>query len=266
MRLRTFCVFTLALVLCVFALAPALSEAQYEIVYDLGDVVEDFSVITSEGEQVTLSGLLAEYDAVMLNFWYVDCQWCEYEFPFMQEAYERASGDVAILALTPFDADADINAYKARNGLTFHMAMDADLLCDAFGVYAYPTTALIDKNGVLCYWETGAQSSAEGFDNLFDIYTAEDYSAPHMLLESEYEIYCVDQHGAPVSGAIITICDESTCLPKPIGEGGAVSFTAASYPYEIHVIRVPQGYEFDMEKVFTLPKRGGALTLVFTKE
>ena len=34
------------------------------------------------------------YDAVMINFWYRTCYWCNEEFPFMEEAYQDYKDDI----------------------------------------------------------------------------------------------------------------------------------------------------------------------------
>ena len=44
--------------------------------YQIGDLVYDFSVNTSDGDTFKLSEAIEEYDAVMINFWYRTCYWC----------------------------------------------------------------------------------------------------------------------------------------------------------------------------------------------
>ena len=60
--------------------------------YNLGSVMHDFTVTTIDGETFTLSEVLKEKKAVLLNFWYTECSWCVTEFPLMQKAYERCKG------------------------------------------------------------------------------------------------------------------------------------------------------------------------------
>lgn len=247
----------LALTLCLTSLPGYASAERESKLYEPGDVMEDFSVTTPEGEIITLSGLLEEYKAVVINFWFADCVWCVREFPFMQAAYEQARDDIAILALTPYDDDETISAFKQKHSLTFLMAKDTDMLRARFGVRGYPTTAVINRFGVFSVIEAGAQPSIESFERLY---------SPYLADESAYTLKFIDQHGAPVPGAIATVCDETSCLPKVADASGAAEFTAAPYPYEIHVIKVPEGYEFDTEQVFTLAAEGGELNIVFVKK
>ena len=69
----------------------------------LGDVMFDFTVTSSDGKDYTLSELLKEKDAVVLNFWYLNCNPCRMEFPYLQEAYEAYSDRIELLALNPVD-------------------------------------------------------------------------------------------------------------------------------------------------------------------
>lgn len=254
-QIRSICLCLLALTLCLTAIQENSRAESKPRLYELGDVIEDFNVITPEGDIITLESLLETYKAVVINFWFVDCVWCVYEFPFMQAAYEQAQDDIAILALTPYDGDEAIKAFKQAHGLTFMMAMDKDLLSARFGVRGYPTTAVINRYGVFSAYEVGAQPSIESFEQLYK---------PLLADEVEYTITITDQNGAPVPGAIITVCDETSCLPKVSDANGAITFTAAPYPYEIHVIKVPQGYEFDTELIFTLPAEGCEMNIPFT--
>lgn len=157
------------LLLC--ALLPAQAAA-----YRIGDTIPDFSVTTAQGETLSLHKLLEEHAAVLINFWFVDCSWCGYEFPYLEQACQQLSSDVAVLALSPYDSAEAIAAYQAQNNLTFYMAQDTANLSTLFEVSGFPTTVLIDRNGVYCLREEGAQSSMQAFADMITPYIAPDYS------------------------------------------------------------------------------------------
>ena len=161
-----------ALALLLLALPVAPARAAF---YELGDEIADFTLATIDGEEVSLSGLLAEKRMVLLNFWFIDCPWCDYEFPFLQEAWEERGNDVAVLALTPYDSAEAAREYRDANGFTFPMAVDTLGLSAAFGVTGFPTSVVIDRNGVCVFSEAGAQPSADAFRAIFAIYAAEEY-------------------------------------------------------------------------------------------
>ena len=147
--------------------------------YGLGSVMHDFTVTTTEGTTFTLSEVLKEKKAVLINFWYTECTWCITEFPLMQEAYEKYKDDLAIIALDPPSANndniADVKAFKSAYGLTFDVAMEELGLASAFGVEGYPTSVVVDRYGVVAMMEAGAITSERAFDVIFDHFTADNY-------------------------------------------------------------------------------------------
>ena len=168
--MKKLCAMLLSLAL-LCALLPAQAGA-----YRLGDTIADFSVSTPDGETLSLQALLQKHRAVVLNFWFKDCTWCDYEFPYLEEAWQQLSSDVAVLALSPYDDAQTIADYQANKGLTFPMAMDTAGLSAQFGVGSYPTTIVIDRYGVYCLREEGAQPSAQAFIDLLTPYIGADYS------------------------------------------------------------------------------------------
>ena len=147
--------------------------------YTAGSVMHDFTVTTTSGQTFTLSEVLKEKKAVLINFWYTECSWCITEFPLMQKAYEKYQDDLAIIALDPpsinQDTLVDITNFQNSYGLTFDVALDDIGLFSAFNVEGYPTSAIIDRYGVVTLLHAGAITSERVFDVIFDFFTKEDY-------------------------------------------------------------------------------------------
>ena len=141
----------------------------------LGDVMYDFSVLTPDGETVSLSQMLNEKKMVLINFWYTTCTYCVAEFPFMEEAYQMYSDDVGIIALNPFEEDAAIKSFQTDMGLSFPMAKCQSAWSSTFGISGYPTSIVVDRYGVICLVEAGGITSLRPFTSMFDHFTAEDY-------------------------------------------------------------------------------------------
>lgn len=146
------------------------------ITYELGDLMLDFTVTGPDGTEYTLSELLEKYNAVVLNFWYLQCEPCKSEFPYLQEAYEKYSDDVALLVMNPVNEDnEEIAKFQKDNGYTFPM-----MACDpawekAMQLTAYPTTVVIDRYGKICLIHKGSVTDAETFETIFGFYSAEEY-------------------------------------------------------------------------------------------
>ena len=149
-------------------------EAPSGTIYQIGDLVYDFSLTTSDGEEFTLSEAVNDYDAVMINFWYRNCSWCVKEFPFMEEAYQEYKNEIGYIALSHQDSNVAIENFKLDNELTFPMGYDVTQY-GLFGVTGCPTTVIIDRYGLLAYVEKGAITSLEGFQEIFDKFIGDDY-------------------------------------------------------------------------------------------
>lgn len=171
----------LALVLCLGGIALAEETG----VYQKGDKIEDFTVTTYDGQTVTLSELLKEKDMVLINIWATWCGPCRNEFPFMEEAYQQYQDDVAIVALScePTDTDDVLADFAADLGLTFHIAQDTPDFSTKFAVFSIPTSIVVDRNGVICFIETGSMPDANSFTRLFDAFVGEEYTESVLLDE-----------------------------------------------------------------------------------
>ncbi len=142
----------------------------------LGDVMFDFTVKACDGTEYTLSELLETKSAVVLNFWYINCNPCKAEFPFLQEAYEIYSDDIAVIAINPYDGDdLSVAEYKDNLELTFPMVSCGEEWANAFNLKAYPTTVIIDRFGVVSLIHAGSIDNTQSFTDAFDYYIDENY-------------------------------------------------------------------------------------------
>jgi len=145
--------------------------------FGLGSVMFDFTMTAADGTEYTLSSLLEQKKAVVLNFWYTNCGPCKMEFPYMQEAYTQYSDKLEILALNPVDGnDAAIAQFQSDNGLTFPVFKCGQEWEKAFGLRSYPTTVIIDRYGVITMVHGGMIDNTETFAKIFAAFTADDYT------------------------------------------------------------------------------------------
>lgn len=146
--------------------------------YSEGSVMHDFSVTTVRGETVSLSGLLQTKKIVVLNFWATWCGPCEQEFPALAAVLARYGSDAAVIALsseTTADAEAKVKAYYNSHPelSAFYVAYSAEVNLSArFATGVYPTTVIVDREGVVCTVHAGAATEEE-FGRLFARYLSE---------------------------------------------------------------------------------------------
>ena len=142
----------------------------------LGDVMYDFTLTATDGTTLTLSEILKEKKAVLLNFWYTGCSWCVTEFPFMNEAYEMYKDDIEVIAVDPMNEGiAAIKSFQQDLQLTFPMAECPTAWSNTFGIQGYPTSVVIDRYGVICVVESGAITSLRPFTSMFEHFSADNY-------------------------------------------------------------------------------------------
>ena len=147
-------------------------------VYELGDVIADFTVTDTDGNQLSISEILKTKEAVVLNFWYVNCGPCKSEFPYLQTAYDLYKDKLEVIAMNykSNETAEDVASFKTENGYTFPMAKVDSAWEQAIGGKASPTTIIIDRYGVICLMETGAVVEEGIFEGAFNHFTAENYT------------------------------------------------------------------------------------------
>lgn len=169
------------------ALTP---EELASVRYKLGDRLTDLAIVDCDGNRHSLNELLKQKKAVVLNFWFLNCGPCKMEFPYVQEAYDAYGKDVAFLALNPVDGnDETVAAYRWELGLSFPMASCDSVLQETFGIRAYPTTMIIDRNGTLCLIHEGMFTDSIDLCNALAYFTQDTYE--QKLFETIDEIPAV---------------------------------------------------------------------------
>lgn len=146
------------------------------VTYSLGDAVKDFSVTDTDGNTYTLFDLLEQKKAVVLNFWYLECSPCKMEFPYVQQAYEQFSEDVALIAMNPMNAAGEaVRSFREQNGYTFPMAVCDSRWGAVMKLNAYPTTVVIDRYGNICLIHSGMVTDSEPLVKMLEYFTSDDY-------------------------------------------------------------------------------------------
>ncbi len=159
--------------------------------YNVGDVMYDFSITDVDGKVYKLSELLSTKRMVMLNFWYIDCSWCNKEFPGLNDSYQNYSDKLEILAINDYSTDSAVEvknfpttgSYEEDN-LVFPLFKVTDsngMTIGKFGGFSagetgYPTTIIIDRYGVICMIEQGAIVGEAKWNKIFDHFTSDKYT------------------------------------------------------------------------------------------
>ncbi len=152
-------------------------EAPAGTYYRLGDTMYDFTINLCDGTKYTLSEALKENELVLLNFWATWCGPCKSEFPAMHDAASAyLDKGVSVLAVSTTDTRDQVANFKKENGYTnFNMASMGANLDNMFSTASIPLSVMIDRYGVIVYYEVGSMPSASAFTVQFDKFIGEDY-------------------------------------------------------------------------------------------
>jgi peroxiredoxin len=139
----------------------AVSVGDLNVGLAVNNLAPDFQTVTTFGETVSLSDFRGQN--VLLNFWYTYCTPCRVEMPEFQGTFSTGSDNgFTILAINREQSAEEITEFADELGLTFPLLLDETGAIQAlYNVQSYPTTLLIDKDGVITYVKLGALTAAE---------------------------------------------------------------------------------------------------------
>ncbi|MDX5716106.1 cytochrome c biogenesis protein/redoxin, partial [Clostridioides difficile] len=127
----------------------------------------DFTLTDQYGKTHKLSDY--EGKVVFLNFWATWCPPCKEEMPYIEQLYKdynKNNDDVVILGVASPNLGREgsrehvVNFLKEQ-GYTFPVVLDEDgALAYQYGINAFPTTFIIDKEGYVTQYIPGAMDKA----------------------------------------------------------------------------------------------------------
>ena len=172
-------VLMIVLALCIGAAAAENTEI-------LGESFPDITVKDTDGNEFSLSGVLKDHEAVLINIWATWCPPCRNEFPDLNEAYLKYKDRVAFIALSsdPGDTIPVINDFRKELGLSIPMGSEEGTgLTSYLGVAGIPTTVVVDRFGNAVFMKTGAFSGTAEVSRLLEAFLGEQYTQTTVLNE-----------------------------------------------------------------------------------
>ena len=139
--------------------------------YEVGCIAPDFTVdIYGSDESFTLSENTGKLTVV--NFWATWCTPCVAELPYFEEFYSQYGDQINLVAIHGTAVTEDVSAFISEkfNGYQITFAQDAvqaetemNVYNTYGGVNSWPTTVIIDEEGVILY------NSAKSFHSAQDL-------------------------------------------------------------------------------------------------
>jgi thiol-disulfide isomerase/thioredoxin len=118
--------------------------------------IEDFSAELLDGSRIRLTGMAGK--VVFLNFWATWCGPCRMEMPSMEALYQTLKDEgLEILAVDVQEGKKGVADFISSYKLNFQTALDpSGTIAAVYGIEAFPTTYIIDRNGSIITRVVGA--------------------------------------------------------------------------------------------------------------
>ena len=244
-----------------------LQNAEYYTPVDpVGELVGQtvsFETTDLDGNPVTSEELFAQNEITMINYWGTWCHNCVDEMAELAAIHtrlqEKGCGIIGILedGDTPqkLELAKEIMSEKGTNYPNVFLSDSMTFLDD---VTSFPTSFFVDRNGkIVSYPISGAyvDKYEETISNLLAGESIAVVTVPAAATNDAetYRVMVTDTSGDPVKGVTIQFCDDSTCnLAKTDSDGVAVFDMPEGTQYEVHVLKVPEGYEKNSDEFRTL--------------
>lgn len=123
----------------------------------------DFTIYTYEGDAVTLSEIVKEGKPVVINFWTTWCTYCKEEMPDFNEVYKEYADRVNFMMIDVNGGGNDdmdkAYDYIDESDFEFPVYYDSEMsAAQAYGLTSFPTSVVIDTDGVMIYAYPGMLS------------------------------------------------------------------------------------------------------------
>ena len=127
---------------------------------EIGSAAPDFELQTLDGEKMNLSSLLGH--TVLINFWATWCGPCRTEMPAIESRFEAYQDQMTILAVNFDEPEDDVQSFAKELNLTFPILLDPGAkVQDLYRVRGYPTTFLVDSQGIIQVMHIGVMSEKQ---------------------------------------------------------------------------------------------------------
>ena len=126
----------------------------------IGAPAPDFELASLAGDTIRLSDLRGK--VVLINFWATWCGPCRLEMPAMDARFRQLDPRFAVLAVNFAEPASRVQSFVDELGLSFAVLLDPDsAVQNLYRVRAYPTSFLVDEQGIIRVQHLGLMSEKQ---------------------------------------------------------------------------------------------------------
>lgn len=127
----------------------------------IGSLAPDWTLpLYNKNETVSLSNLKGK--VILLDFWFKNCSPCIASIPHLNAINEKFKDKkFEILAINTWDSKEEVAWFCNKHKVTYNVLMNGKDLAERYGITAFPTIVLIDREGKVLYSGDLDQSKIE---------------------------------------------------------------------------------------------------------
>lgn len=122
----------------------------------IGEKVKTFKDISIEQEKIDTKKIIE--DVIVYNFWFTSCAPCKAEIPKLNELKEKYKDKNVRFISIALDPEYKINTFLKAFPFNYEIIPEGRWIADMFGITAYPTNIIVDKKGIIQFYEIGYKS------------------------------------------------------------------------------------------------------------
>ncbi|MDP1841956.1 MAG: TlpA disulfide reductase family protein [Sediminibacterium sp.] len=145
----------------------SIGELYYQYNLMEGDTISNFDFIDLNGE--IYNSQTTKNKIVVLKCWFINCQKCNEEIPYLNKLFEMYLGrkDIYFISLA-LDNENDLKTFLKKVKFNYPVvANQKDYIQNFLKVSVYPTHIIIDRNGKIAKVLNNAEGIKPVLDNLF---------------------------------------------------------------------------------------------------
>ncbi len=209
----------------------------------VGRKLPAFDVELTDGTHITRDALLEDKEVTVVVLFATWCGPCEEEFPEMDAVYQKYQDKMGMIAIDVdfLDSMDGLKEYEQSHNLSFPLAFGLDNeTLDFVKTTTYPTTLIVDRNGVIRVHRVGSIPSAEVFEQLLTPFMGEGYTQA----EPAYYTFMAYAKSKAVPGVEFSVTTDKGTETYVTDESGQCSvFFDQRTDMPIKVLSVPEGVE-----------------------